>query len=146
MITVIPDTSVLISVLISRGKSFARDIITLAYDKKIQLLTCSEAFIELQETVKSEKVKKFKTYNSRKIGSFITWYKYNAQHVDLDKKTKSSITSRDSKDNIYLQLAETTHADFLVTVDYDLLTLKKIKKTKIATPEDFMKVYKTTSD
>lgn len=46
--------------------------------------------------------------------------------------------SRDVKDNFLLSLAVESKADFLVTGDEDLLVIKKIKRTKIVTWNDFI--------
>ncbi len=135
------DTSVLISVLVSRGKSYARDILRLASNNKVTLITSSDAFTELRTTLKSDKIKKLINYNPAKIGSFVAWYKYNAQFVTIPPEKTSSISSRDMKDNIYVLLAEESKADFLITIDNDLLILKEIKTTQITTPENFIKIF-----
>lgn len=46
--------------------------------------------------------------------------------------------SRDKKDNFLLELSEASQADYLVTRDDDLLTIKKRKGTKIMMPEHFL--------
>lgn len=136
------DVSVLVSVLISRNKSFARDILELAYDKQLTLVTCDEIYTELRTSVAYEKIRKFKTYNSAKIGSFVAWYKYNALFIPISAEKQSSRISRDVKDNIYLLLAEVSNADFIVTIDNDLMTVKEIGNTKIVMPEEFIKQHK----
>lgn len=47
---------------------------------------------------------------------------------------------RDPEDNFVLELAESAHADYLITRDKDLLELsnRKWKETKIVEPEDFL--------
>lgn len=47
---------------------------------------------------------------------------------------------RDPEDNFVLELAESAHADFIITRDKDLLELpnKRWKKTKIVKPEEFL--------
>lgn len=47
---------------------------------------------------------------------------------------------RDPDDNSFLAVAEAAKANYLVTGDKDLLTLKKYKKTKIVKPKEFLKV------
>lgn len=51
-----------------------------------------------------------------------------------------SVLSRDLNDTMYLVLAEVSNADFLVTVDKDLLVLKEIKNTKIVKPKEFINI------
>jgi uncharacterized protein len=45
---------------------------------------------------------------------------------------------RDPRDHIFLSCALAAGADFLITGDEDLLTLKKFQRTRILTPSDFM--------
>ena len=52
---------------------------------------------------------------------------------------------RDPKDNFLLSLAKDGKADFLLTGDKDLLDLKKIGKTKIATIASFLESMKISS-
>lgn len=51
---------------------------------------------------------------------------------------------RDPEDNKILESAAESQADYLVTSDNDLLTLKKYRRTKIVTPVEFWKIYKDT--
>ena len=46
--------------------------------------------------------------------------------------------SRDKEDDFLLELAEVTHAEYLITRDNDLLIMKKRKETEIMLPEDFL--------
>ena len=135
---VIFDTSVLISVFISSGKSYASDIIELAYNNKLTIISSIETFKELQDSIRKDKIKKFKSYNSRKMGIFIAWFKYNTLKTSINPNQKLSITSRDVKDSIFLLLAGTSNAHYLITVDRDLLDLKKVGNTYIISPEEFI--------
>jgi uncharacterized protein len=56
------------------------------------------------------------------------------------KPTKKVDICRDPKDNMFLELSETSQADFLVTGDKDLLVLKEFQNTKILTPRGFIEV------
>lgn len=47
---------------------------------------------------------------------------------------------RDSKDNQFLNLCFDCRADYLVTGDKDLLSLKKFKRTKILKPKEFLQI------
>ncbi|MBI4226541.1 putative toxin-antitoxin system toxin component, PIN family [Candidatus Roizmanbacteria bacterium] len=138
---VILDTSVVIAFLLSKSKSNLTQIIKLAKDKKFALLVCKEIFSELQITLQSEKIKKFSGYKSNIIARFIAWYKYNAVFISQEKLGKIK-QSRDLKDNIYIHLANQINADYLISNDKDLLVLKNIGKTKITTPEQFIKDFK----
>ncbi len=56
------------------------------------------------------------------------------------KPTVTVKACRDPKDNFVLELAQTSHADYIITRDKDLLELKnqEWKKTKIMRPEEFL--------
>ncbi|MHB8443274.1 MAG: putative toxin-antitoxin system toxin component, PIN family [Patescibacteria group bacterium] len=66
--------------------------------------------------------------------------------VDLENNSKKIIPkvkillSRDPLDNFILELAEESHANFIITGDKDLLILKHYKKTKIVSPTEFLKI------
>lgn len=49
---------------------------------------------------------------------------------------------RDPEDNKILESAVEARADYLVTSDNDLLTLKEFRRIKIVTPIEFWKTYK----
>lgn len=135
------DTSVLISVLISRGLSYGRQILEHAYDQKVTLAASQETFHELRTKVKADSIKKYPTYKPAKIAAFIAWYKYNAQFFSLVEAPNIPL-SRDTNDMMYLQLAQASQADYLISLDEDLLILKAFENTRIATPEEFMKTKK----
>lgn len=135
---IIIDASVIISTLVSRKESFARNILRLAREKVVLLVICDETLTEIKYALSRDKIKKLRDYSSRVVGNFIAWYQYNGVYFSLIKQ-EVKISARDIKDNIYIQLAEKSNSDYLVTSDKDLLILKKIGKTKIRTPKDFIK-------
>lgn len=139
---VILDTSAIISVLVSDDKSYARDILSLLKRKVITLVTTEDIFIELKKTTKSEKIKQLTRYKPAKIGSFIPWYMYNASFITVPSSVTLHQNSRDPNDDKYLVLAQVSKADYLITLDKDLLTLKNVSKTMIVTPETFVQLEK----
>lgn len=139
MLQVILDNSSIIAYLISKNDNYMKDIIEFARNKSILLISTEVIFKELQVAITKKEVKRRKNYNEKTIGQFIAWYKYNS--VNIDPYLQSKETSRDHKDNIFLDLAETTKVNFLITVDKDLLILKKTGVTKILRPKEFMQKY-----
>ncbi|OGK10339.1 putative toxin-antitoxin system toxin component, PIN family [Candidatus Roizmanbacteria bacterium RIFCSPHIGHO2_01_FULL_35_10] len=135
---IIIDTSTIISFLLTRGKNNLAEIINQTKQKKIKLITCKETFIELQQSIQKEKIKKNVNYRPLNIARFIAWYKYNSIFISLEKSTNAE-NSRDMSDNIFIQLALKVNADYLLSGDKDLLVLKKIENTKITTTEKFIK-------
>ena len=47
--------------------------------------------------------------------------------------------ARDSKDNVVLETAVVGSADYIISGDNDLLSLKKYKNTSIVNPDEFLK-------
>ncbi|MHB8362418.1 MAG: putative toxin-antitoxin system toxin component, PIN family [Patescibacteria group bacterium] len=64
--------------------------------------------------------------------------KFNNHSKKFIPQTKV-ILSRDPLDNFILELAEESHANFIITGDKDLLILEHYKKTRIVSPVDFLK-------
>lgn len=139
---VILDTSVVVSTFLSTQQSSALDVIKLAFKKDIILASSLEILQELQQKIASEKIKKHPNFNSKKVGQFIAWYKYNVQFYSIENDLVVPI-SRDHSDDIFLFLAKYVQADHLISLDNDLLVLKYFYDTEIVTPSDFMQVYKS---
>lgn len=81
-----------------------------------------------------------------------TYERFNNPKEDIEKLKKYLITKtinitpskkitvcRDENDNQILDLCFFGKADFLITGDRDLLTLKEFEKTKIINPREFLK-------
>ncbi len=68
----------------------------------------------------------------------------NTLLIDLNGHTKKFIPQtkislvRDPGDNFLLELSEEAKANFLITGDKDLLTIKKYKQTKIVSPIEYL--------
>ncbi len=71
-------------------------------------------------------------------------YQIESHAEKIVPKSKVNIC-RDAKDNKFLELSKDANADYLVTGDKDLLTLKKFGKTKILKPKDFLGLTKFLS-
>lgn len=70
-------------------------------------------------------------------GRFVALIKRTAVFVQA---TDIPTTSRDPKDDVFLACSLASNADYLVTGDKDLLTLKEYGNTKIVTPAEFLEV------
>ncbi len=137
---IILDTSVVLAFLLSKKTSNINTIISYALEEKITLILCSETLYELKHTIQTDSIKGLPNYNAAKNAKFIAWYQYHTQHYIL-KDISSKITLRDHTDRIFIQLAEVSKADYLITLDKDLLVLKNIEKTIILTPREFLEMY-----
>jgi len=131
---VILDTNLWISFLISKDLS---EIDELIHDGKIKLIFSNELIEEFITVAKRPKFTKY--FTDADLTELLRLFDNYGKLI----KVKIKITeSRDIKDNFLLSLAVESKADFLVTGDSDLLILKKIKKTKIVTWNDFTKEIK----
>ena len=75
-----------------------------------------------------------KQINPEHYEKLVSKLKRNAELVDVHSVVDAC---RDPKDNFLLALAKDGNADYLITGDLDLLTMKKFEKTKIVSLSDF---------
>lgn len=64
----------------------------------------------------------------------------------IEKIIKEPEICRDPKDNFLLALSDKGKADYLVTGDSDLLTIREFKNTKIITIDQFEKIIKESTN
>ena len=122
---VILDTNLWISFLISRDFSFLDNFIETG---KMKLIFLEELFSEFISVTERPKFKKYFAESD---------VKHLIRIIDrfgmLVQVTTEITRCRDIKDNFLLSLAIDSNADYLVTVDNDLLDLDYINETKILT-------------
>lgn len=121
------DTNIFVSGLLFGGKP--GKVLELISQGKIKLVTSPE--IEAEVLSKLEKF----GVESVVIDGIIALFRHGSERVLPIRKLK---LSRDAKDDIFLETAVESEADFLVTGDKDLLVLKKIGKTEIVRPAEFI--------
>lgn len=128
---VIIDTNIWISFLIGKHLSGLHKYI---YDQKIEIILCKEQLLELIEILNKPKIKKYIPAN--KTQEFINLLDEATQLVEIKNHIK---ICRDPKDDYLLSLSVTSNADYLVTGDVDLLSIKQIENTLIISFTDFEK-------
>lgn len=130
MIKVVLDTNIIVSAIVFGGKP--RDIIYLIQEGKIQAYISSFILYELKEVL----TKKF-DFNDEKLKEVKDLV--NDSFINISPKISIKIIRNYPLDNKILEAAIETKADYLVTGDRKhILPLKKIKKTKIVSPEEFL--------
>ena len=122
---VILDTNLWISFLITKNHT---EIDSLIFEGKVKLIFSTELIDEFLTVTSRPKFNKF--FNKQDVENLL---KIFDSFGKLIKVKQEIIACRDPKDNFLLSLAVESKADFLVTGDSDLLTMKKIKNTKIVT-------------
>ncbi|GHT36382.1 PIN domain-containing protein [Bacteroidia bacterium] len=130
-IKIIIDTNLWLSFLISREYE---KLDFLFSSKKICLLFSERLFVEFISVASRDKFKKY--FSKNDIDELSKKMKKVAKIIC----TKTIQTQcRDAKDNFLLELAIDGKADYLITGDNDLLTLKAVGKTKIVKMNEFLK-------
>lgn len=126
---VIIDTNIWISFLIGRELQNLKYLIV---DERIKIITTSQLIDEIRLITSRKKLKKY--FNPEKISDLISLLGIIADNVKI--KTIDKIC-RDPKDDFLLALSKESKADYLITGDNDLLTLKVYGQTKIITAKQF---------
>ncbi len=128
---VVLDTNVLISALIKAGKP--RDLFNkLAKDKQIVL---SRAILEeFLDVIEDPKIAK---YTSEKdVTAFLNTLKTAARIVQVKSKFKA--INEDPDDDIIIQTAYDSEADYIISGDRHLLLLKQFKGIRILTVDEML--------
>ncbi len=140
MIKIVPDTNLIISGLIFRGD--ARQIINLAYQKKIEFFGSDSSFRELRRVVNYDRFKKYlanEIFTPEKLiisyKSFINVVSLNAEYNDL------KVVMDDPDDDEFIRIAKTVGSQIIVSNDKHLRKIKKFDNIRIIEPEIFIKLY-----
>ena len=134
-VKIVVDTNLWISFLMSLPTE--RRLRRLLLSDKIDILFSRELFDELETTAKRRKFRKY--FDTAQIETLLQMLVEIVKIVDVHSVME---ICRDSEDNYLLALAQDGNADYLITGDGDLLTLKKLGKTKIVTLTEFEKEIK----
>jgi uncharacterized protein len=139
---IILDTSTILSFLVTkdRGDDLLSALIKKAKIGSIRLYYSDATFQELTQSMKKDKIKsKLHSQTAR----FIADYKYLAAKV-VQINHKVTIC-RDPNDNMFLEIAKEIQADFIISGDNDLLSLKRFENTRIIKAGDFVEILNKNS-
>ena len=131
-VKIVVDTNLWISFLMSLPTE--QRLRRLLLSDKIDILFSRELFEELETTAKRRKFRKY--FDTAQVEMLLQMLVEIVKIVDVHSVME---ICRDSEDNYLLALAQDGNADYLITGDGDLLTLKKLGKTKIITLTEFEK-------
>ena len=140
---IIFDTNIYLSALVFDNKP--EQIIIDCFDNNdFTILLSQEIFDEIKGKFLNERVQEI----AEKASRFLTMDKIK-EYIDLIEKNTLVITTiskinicRDTKDNMFLELAKDGKANFLITGDKDLLVLKEFEGCKIMSVSEFINLYK----
>ena len=127
---IVLDTNLIISALIFAGKP--QQVYNLVLEKQIIGITSPILLAELTEVL----TKKF-NFELIRVEQLEKIIKKHFKMV-IPKQTVKIL--QDIDDNRVLEAAAEDKCNYIVTGDKDLLTLKTFQKTKILTPNDFLKI------
>lgn len=133
MLRVILDTSVCVSALLSNSGASSR-IVRDVLSGQLQSITTEEILDEVRGVLGRSKFR----LSTEKQHAFVRLL----TEVSLLLVPANEFLvkrCRDPQDDMFLSLAKQSKADFLVSLDQDLLELGKIGVTKIVKPGDFLK-------
>ncbi|MEK7597037.1 MAG: putative toxin-antitoxin system toxin component, PIN family [Patescibacteria group bacterium] len=131
LIKAVLDTNILISALFFGGKP--REIFDLILEKEFIGITSPYIIFELKDVLRRKKF----DIDEERIEEAVDLIKEYFEEVNL--QTKLNLIKHNHPDNKILALAIDAKADYLITGDKQhLLPLKKIKKTKIVSTEEFL--------
>ena len=133
---IVIDTSIYVSALLSPFGTSKRAV-DRAFDRYI-VVSSEEAIFELQSKLYSGKFRK--VLATEDIEPFLDLL---VQRVEFFVRTVFQTRSRDPDDDIFLDLAETVGAAYLITGDKDLLSLADnhgVPGLKIVQPAEFLAI------
>jgi len=127
---VVLDTNLLISALVFGGKP--KQVYNLVLEKQIIGITSPILLAELTEVL--TKKFNFELIRIEQLEKIIK------KHFKMVNPKQTIKILQDIDDNRVLEAAIEGKCSYIVTGDSDLLTLKTFQKTKILTPNDFLKI------
>jgi len=123
MLRVVLDTNVLVSAIISDGKS--RELLRRGISKQFSIITSDLILKELTVVLRRPKFKTSQVEVQRVIVALMR----TAEVVNVTSKIKA--VKEDPKDDMVVETAYDGNADMIVTGDSHLLVLNNFKKIKI---------------
>ena len=131
MVRVVVDTNVLVSAFLHEGRP--RQLILGLLENHTVILS-RLLLAELADVLSRDKFAVDNSQVERFLSSLIQTSKIVPDH------NKFTVVLEDTDDDVVLNAAYTSHADFIVTGDKHLLILKKFKKTKILTVNEMLEI------
>jgi putative PIN family toxin of toxin-antitoxin system len=136
MHNIIIDTNVFVSSLIQKSYPY-RIVYELLIEDKIQLCISEKLLYEYYEVLHRPKFSIYKDFLIRAETLLTAITLKSKKFIPI---IKLNIIS-DVKDNILLELADISSADFLITGNTNDFTFSQYKKTKIVTPKEYWDNY-----
>ena len=133
MLKVVLDSNIFISGILFGGNP--RKIISLILEGKIELFISSEILVEIKTVLERDKFG-FPVTVTRQIVFEIE----SLSRLVLPGQ-RHSVVARDLRDNIIIDCAVEAGADYIITGDDDLLSMKRFGKIGIVSAAEFLKMF-----
>lgn len=134
LVNVVIDTNVYLSGIIFGGTP--GKVLELAKDKKIVVFTSPSILLEV-----ADKLNKKLHWNEEKVETTLKAISKITEVIEPNIKLKA--VKEDSSDNKVLECAVTANANYVVTGDKHLLSLKEFEGTRIVPPSEFLRAIKS---
>lgn len=137
---VVPDTNLLLQGLLFRGD--AREIINLAYSKKIDFFGSKASLEEMSRIVNYPRFKKYlekEIYTPEKL---IVSYRSLINIITIEEKYKGiKVVVDDEDDDEFIRIAKTIGAKIIISRDKHLKKIGKYDDVRIIEPEIFLRIF-----
>ena len=130
MFRVVFDTNVLVSAMLSRGSPYV--LLRKAISKKFTLVVSDLLLEEFDDVIQRPKFR----FTADELGEMFHVLMQTAEVVDV--VSKFNVVERDFKDNIVVEAAYDGKADFIVSGDEHLLSLKSFRDIKIVSVKEML--------
>ncbi|RLF08095.1 MAG: putative toxin-antitoxin system toxin component, PIN family [Thermoprotei archaeon] len=140
---VVVDTSVIVASVLGKPETAPARVVKAMLSGAFRAYSSCKAMEELYEVLTSERIARL--LGGRSEIAILIYILVNSRVV-LIKPKKRILMCRDSDDNKFLEIAYEAKADYLVTIDKDLLDLRDEKRrvnlfehrVKILRPSEFL--------
>jgi len=136
---VVLDTNVMVSGLLWKGKS--NQILEWVEEGKLELCQSKETLEELAQVLDYPRIKKRVKKLGMKADEIIVSVERGSKIFDI--LTNEAVVTEDPDDDIFINLALTSGAKFIVSGDSHLLNIGQHKDIKILSPNQFVSMFKT---
>jgi putative PIN family toxin of toxin-antitoxin system len=142
---IVPDTNLLIKGLIFRGD--ARQILNLAYSKKIKLYGSINSYKEMERVVNYSNFKKYLEKEIYTPDKLFLSYKALINIITINDEFKGiKVVIDDPDDDEFIRIAKTINSKIIISSDKHLIKIEKYEDIRIIEPEIFLKIYPTISN
>ena len=135
---VVLDTNVMVSGLLWKGKS--NQILEWVEEGKLELCQSKKTLEELTQVLDYPRIKKRVKKLGMKADEIIVSVERGSKIFDI--LTNEAVVTEDPDDDIFINLALTSGAKFIVSGDSHLLNIGQHKDIKILSPNQFVNMFK----